>query len=1259
MSMATAAPSASFPAPPASDRRHRILQAKKEWIKQLTDLSGNNNLLYYRDLKRGTLDLAGADDAPLRRLLAGQRVRCSQLFADPALRSDAAARLRAIYRRIRLLDEQYGISTGCLAAGLVSWREPQKSPAAPLLLYGVSLKPTSVTREDFELVLREEPATVNLVLLRKLESLFGVAVPAGPLAERADAQHVDPVHAYERLAELAADDVPGLSLAHRLVISTFCNDKLPMTEELRDADDLLIGSDVVAALAGAADALPAWQTGAYDGEPDATVIPPPNEFLVCDADRSQTRVINAVLRGRHLVIEGPPGTGKSQTIANMIAALIAADKKVLFVAEKRAAIDAVLKYLDRDDRGLASLVLDVHDRDLTKRAIAKDLAAALNATSEVQEPATRELHRSLVGRRDRLDAHADAVNRPRAPWGVSFFDAQSRLLGIPEPRRSAVRIPAAPLSGLAGDGFDHSRDALTRLADIQQVVKPPWAGARLPDDESARQAGAVAQRLHTLMPDARKQLAAIRMELDIPAIDAYRTWRNLYQHLLNGVASSHSVLGADIFQADLTSLVTATATRAQRRAAERQPVSWLACFALRRQARSRWRGAKPTRSQLYEALAAAEQQLRIWRDSNIPGVPALPANWASAASLFTDLDSCVRKLDGVLAGKPLASSGLTALHTLATELAEDAGGATHVAALCQLSQRLAAAGLAGLIDEVCRRDADGDQAAALFDSAWCASIVAHVRGTDPRCTEGGGTSLDRTVDEFRRRDIAHLKQNAQRIRFLVARRVRDAQATHATQARLLRLEAGKSKMHRPLRKLIDDAPDVLLALKPCVAISPILVSQKLPLRRLFDVVIFDEASQVESADAVPSLMRASQVVVAGDTKQLPPTNFFRMLNGDDYDDAVEPADDETSPLSLVGSEFESILSSLRAALPQKELRWHYRSRDERLIAFSNRHFYRLSLITFPGVGTRTDDCLTHVVAEQDPGIGGQEKSAAAEVDRVVELILKHAAARPRESLGVITLGSTHRDRIDAKLRHAQADRADLSDFFDPDNKERFFVKSLEEVQGDERDAIILTVGYCGRRTDGRVRHSWGPITNEGGERRLNVAITRARSRLTIVTSFRTEETDPSGLRHAGGKLLCEYLRYVDSGGSDIGSPDRSESALNPFELDVKQRLESAGIAVTPQYGVGRSRIDFAAAHPRFPSRMVLAIEADGASYHSSHTARDRDRLRQQALEKLGWKFHRIWSTDWFTDPDSEVAKVRAAYDRAVRNSDNANAEATQ
>jgi REase_MTES_1575/AAA domain len=560
------------------------------------------------------------------------------------------------------------------------------------------------------------------------------------------------------------------------------------------------------------------------------------------------------------------------------------------------------------------------------------------------------------------------------------------------------------------------------------------------------------------------------------------------------------------------------------------------------------------------------------------------------------MDSYVSLLDGLLAGAPLAQAPLDHLHDTADRLAADPQGPWHVVRLTELHSDLTKAGLGDLLAEVTRDDADPEQAVRAFDSAWYASIVEHVRWTDRRCDVTGGAGLSTVVAEFQHYDAAHLARNADRIRRTVARRARDAQDAHPDQASLVSKEAGKARRHLPLRDLLGQAPDVMLALKPCWATSPIVVSQALPPRELFDVVIFDEASQVRQADAVPSIIRGRQVVVTGDTKQLTPTDFFSSVissEDDEYDTEIA-AEAGSSSLARTGSEFESVLDSLATLLPVVPLTWHYRSRDERLIAFSNQHFYGSSLTTFPGVGA--DECLTHVVAGAGLGVAGQEQSIAAEVDRVVELITDHATSRPTETLGVITLGSSHMRRLEAKLHSVLQTRADLSAFFNPEGKEPFFIKNLERVQGDERDAIILSVGY-GKRADGHMQYRWGPLTYPGGERRLNVAVTRAKTRLTLVTSFRTEEVDPSRFRYDGGKLLCAYLGYVDTAGRDVGTRRNGAWRLNPFEQDVLNRLLSAGIPVTPQYGVGGMRIDFAARHPDLPGRMVLAIEADGASYH--------------------------------------------------------------
>ena len=262
------------------------------------------------------------------------------------------------------------------------------------------------------------------------------------------------------------------------------------------------------------------------------------------------------------------------------------------------------------------------------------------------------------------------------------------------------------------------------------------------------------------------------------------------------------------------------------------------------------------------------------------------------------------------------------------------------------------------------------------------------------------------------------------------------------------------------------------------------------------------------------------------------------------------------------------------------------------------------------------------------------------------MVIDHARRNPSESLGVIAFGDRHANNIDEFLRRRLRELNDhaLDQFFADTAAERFFVKNIERVQGDERDVIVLTVGYH-KNADGRLLYRFGPLNQAGGERRLNVAITRARSRVHLVSSFSHHDMEPGRSSAKGVELLRQYLEFAASGGTEL-SAGPSNTPLNPFELDVMKRLEDKGIPVTPQYGVSGFRIDFACAHPDQPGRMVLAIEADGASYHSAHTARDRDRLRQQVLEDKGWRFHRIWSTEWFRNRDTEVNRAVEAWKRA-------------
>jgi len=1255
-----------------ADRRKAELigAAQARWVDALTDLGGRNTLLYYKDRRAGTLDLAPADPGALEAFLRTGSARLTRLFRDVDIRADAIRRVQVIYRKARELQEERGIRAGYLATGLACWDELFLEPAAPVLLRGLTISPTRARHDDFELTL--DDTEVNPVLLHKLASMFGAATD--------DLAEAPPEQVGDLLAKAAeAAEVPGFRIADRQVIGTFTYAKLPMVRDLQAAGELLGDSDIIAAIAGdpvaqeliSADDAGAPEQGASQDDRSFEIsgVPgdgPEDDFSVLDADSSQRSAIDAVLAGRSLVIHGPPGTGKSQTIANMIAALVARGRKVLFVAEKRAAIDAVLSRLK--GVGLADIALDIHEGTRDRLRIARDLGDALDGALQAGQPKVGDLHRRLRDRQERLSQHAAALHRQHEPWGVSAFGVQSALLGIDESARTMVRL-AMP-ERIDRELADRIHDELREFAHLGGfVLRPdstPWFGAALGAPEDARAACDLAVRLSTrLLPLLIHRVGQVSEETGLAAPAGYTDCVERLA-LFDRVRQTLRVLTPGVYAADPGRLATAVGDGGGLGLRERR--------ALRKQATGLvTAGTELSREDLAAALTQAAAQLADWQSARTDGERAggPRAAWTEEGATKERATregnaSSGPQASGGGAGLPRLPAGLDELTATAAdcerllaemrryvrlpadpaqrlaELAADQDTAWQLPRLYLLGAHFDELGLGALLDELARLQAGPDLAAASFEHAWHASILDQIRVSDPAYAAYRGEALDEIAGEFRVHDVQHLSANRDRVRRAWADRLREAQDEHPMQARVIRKQAALRRRHLPLRRLLDQAGDVLFALKPCWALSPLMVSQVLPATRLFDVVIFDEASQIVPADAIPSIMRGHQIVVAGDDRQLPPTNFFRQFS----DEADEPAEDDESLVSF-GAGFESILDALRPLLPTAPLAWHYRSRDERLVAFSNSRIYGGALTTFPGV--LTDDCLRHVVVAQGPE-AGQEVSVTAEVLKVVELILEHARTRPSESLGVIALGVRHAERIDAALRQALAGDPALAEdgaleaFFGEDRAEPFFVKNLERVQGDERDAIILSIGY-GKHRDGRMRYQWGPLLRDGGERRLNVAATRAKHRLTVVSSFSSHDVDPDRVTKAGARLLADYLEYASTGGT--APPASGGTELNPFEADVRDRLAACGITVVPQYGVGGYRVDFAAAHPQDAGRMVLAIEADGASYQGSGSVRDRDRLRGEHLQRLGWSFQRLWSTNWFSDPQAEVSRLRAAYDRAV------------
>ncbi len=685
-------------------------------------------------------------------------------------------------------------------------------------------------------------------------------------------------------------------------------------------------------------------------------------------------------------------------------------------------------------------------------------------------------------------------------------------------------------------------------------------------------------------------------------------------------------------------------------------------------------------------LAVAEaQRLRVDRDNDGAAVELLGEHWSG---LLVDPKALRSAVEWVVETRRLAGPLITqaALHRLAhaevdgSDLREAAG--RWKSALDQLLMQFEterrstiAADLEARFDDASERiarllECRGDievwiehlSATETVRSLGLADALDFCAGTPVQASDVSGvllrSSLEATADAtlgdraeelgpLRSRDRDRLVQEFaeldKRVIANAAHRVMDkANARRPSAivgvASIIQNEAQKKKRHMPVAELLSRTTEVAQAIKPCFMMSPLSVSQYLPVDIVFDLVIFDEASQVKPCDAVNALYRGEAMIVAGDEKQLPPSSFFDRAT-DDGDGWEEEE----------FAEVESVLgqSKRSGTFRSLSLTWHYRSRHENLIAFSNHRFYGGRLITFPSASETAPDL--GVESFRVPGVyrRGSSRDNAIEAQAVVDRVFIHAETGQR-SIGVVAFSEAQASLIEAMLqRDSRYGDPEFADLMSADRLEGLFIKNLENVQGDEREVIIFSVGY-GPDEHGKMTMGLGPIINEGGWRRLNVAVTRARSRVEIVSSFGPEALAESA--NQGIDALRRYMEFAEHGPSVLAVADGTDAsglAESPFEESVIAVLQGWGHDVAAQVGTAGYRIDMAIRDPRNRGRFVLGIECDGAMYHSSRVARDRDRLREEVLVGLGWTLHRIWGPSWYRDRPGEERCLKDAIQAAM------------
>ncbi|MCB0032534.1 MAG: DUF3320 domain-containing protein [Anaerolineales bacterium] len=533
----------------------------------------------------------------------------------------------------------------------------------------------------------------------------------------------------------------------------------------------------------------------------------------------------------------------------------------------------------------------------------------------------------------------------------------------------------------------------------------------------------------------------------------------------------------------------------------------------------------------------------------------------------------------------------------------------------------------------------GQQLVNYFDHLYFEQLVDTTLNANPILGNFEGQTQQTAVELFQYLDAEFLRQNRYRLAHEHWRKL--PQFTAAGQIGLLQHEVSKKRSHLPIRQLVTEAGPAMQRIKPIFMMSPLSIAMYLPPDTLeFDLVIFDEASQVRPVEAFGAIMRGRQTVVVGDSRQLPPTTFFdRVLSSGSDNGLIEEDDDDEFTDEFITASNESILDLFVAkGAPQRMLRWHYRSRHESLIAISNREFYSNQLILFPSPDANRSEVglklrhLPDTVYDR-----GGTRTNAQEAQAVAAAVMAHARTSPELTLGVAAFSSAQREAIEEALERLRRENLDTESFFNAHTAEPFFVKNLENVQGDERDVIFISIGY-GRDAEGKVNLNFGPLNPAGGERRLNVLITRSRRRCEVFTNIKADDIDLNRTQSHGIAALKAYLAYAENGQLEELAPAIPRQTTI-FEKVIGEALTAAGYQIVQEVGRNGVVIDVAVRDPREPQRYLLGILCDGDNYGRALFARDRDRIQPAVLNGLGWNIQRVWSTTWVNAPRESAAHL--------------------
>lgn len=1333
----------------------RILQ----WQRKLLNLTTSNRLLHLPDGAKA-VKLACPDPGALEDLIAsGKRVRIVAMpdldiggrderlyeqqtqanlraeVAEAAMKRGEAlsllpkdkldAALVDLYRKARSDMEEGGSNTLYLALGFLKWKKSQneeKVYRAPLILMPVQLDRRSAL-SGVTMIAHEDEPRFNLTLLELLRKDFDLTITSleGELPKDQNGIDVDGIW---RTVRAAVRDIAGFEVVPEVAIGTFSFAKYLMWKDLVDRSDRLKESPLVRHMIDRDGSIKIDKERFPSVAHLDAVVDPAQLFTPLPADSSQLAAVVGSARGQDFVLDGPPGTGKSQTIANIIAHNLALGRRVLFVAEKRAALEVVQRRLA--DKGLGPFCLELHSAKATKSAVLKQLDHAWTTrdalTAEEWEREAGETKRL----RDDLNAVVAILHRLE-PNGWTIHRAIGRAVRDVDETTPKFVFPSSARH--AARDMQHFRDVARRLgiarlavtdlpSTFDNLTHTEWsngwqaevgeAAAVIPkvlaETEQARTVLLTACRLplpgndrvqlgrmldfaelclsmhgHELRfafaPDFADRVAAARQGLAL--IDRYRTEERLLSATYAPEAARR--IDIDATRAAWTEagskfwFLATTASRKVARALAQaggaagpvDPATDLPRLGLMRDLLGQidaltsraaglpgWIGLATDAEALADIMAHADR-LRASIAAAADGPEQLMELRRSVSTLVIDANEMLSSDSAVAGATDRLRRSLRHFDEAANRFEKLTGASTatnftelrgRAQSIVQHARRLrdwtnwrrargeaVQAGLMPLVEALERRTVAPAASLNAFETAY-ARWFAFTRMDEEQLLRDfmPGEQEDR-VARFRALDYRMGKLASRYTRAKLCGLIPDKAAVGKKDGYgTLRHQLQLQRPSMPIRKLAAEMGDAFTRLAPCMLMSPLSIAQYLPPdQALFDLVIFDEASQITPWDAIGAMARGKQVVIAGDPRQMPPSNDFSRTA------STGTADDDTE------ADMESILDEcLAAGVYSHSLDWHYRSRHESLITFSNTRYYDSKLVTFPPPVTRPSAVSWRKV--EGVYARGAGRTNAIEAQAIVD----EAVARLRDpsfvnergeplTLGIITMNAEQMKLVEDLLDKARRSYPEIEPHFDTESRlEPVCVRNLETVQGDERDLILLGIGFGPTEPGGRTMSmDFGKLNRDGGWRRLNVAITRARMEMKVFTSFDPGMIDLTRTSQRAIADLKHFIEFADRGPRALAEAVKGSmgGADSPFEEAVTWELRRRGWTVVPQVGVSKFRIDLGIVHPDRPGDYLVGVECDGATYHSAATARDRDKVRATILENLGWKLLRIWSTDWWID----------------------------